>query len=193
MRRPRFSNSQPRLRAGMTPSVIAEIGARGRVVGLVALRAVARIATALLHDSDVGTGVVIGVIGVIVGPIIIRARRSRRRNWPRVRRRSPHRRQRRGRNCADGSGRHASFRRHSRRCGCRPRFRGRRRPAKPRRNSLPARLGRSLLPLPANPCACRHRSRRTCAPPPPPMRMPPPMPATAADTSAAAARPPRSA
>src|SRR6478735_5446119 len=71
MRRPRFSNSQPRLRAGMTPSVIAEIGARGRVPGLVALRAVARIATALLHYSDVGAGVVIGVIGVIVGPIII--------------------------------------------------------------------------------------------------------------------------
>src|SRR6185312_1040202 len=65
------SNSQQRLRAGMPLSVITEIGARRRVPGFVALRAIARIASALLHDCNLRTSIVVGIVGVIVGPIVI--------------------------------------------------------------------------------------------------------------------------
>ena len=63
-RRFRSQNAQP-LRAGMPLAVIAEEGARGRVIGFVALRAIARVAAALDH-GDLGTGSIAGVVAVIV-------------------------------------------------------------------------------------------------------------------------------
>src|SRR5438876_8590748 len=64
------------LRAGMPQAIEAEIRSRGRIVGPVALRAVARIGALVRHDRDGGAFIIaVVVVSVVVAwaVIIIRA------------------------------------------------------------------------------------------------------------------------
>src|SRR5690242_18284975 len=58
------------LRAGVPLAVIAKIGSRSRVVGLVALRAIGRIIAATGNRCDGGAVVVVAVV-VIVGVAVV--------------------------------------------------------------------------------------------------------------------------
>src|SRR5216683_319411 len=77
MRRPRIRKSHMRLRTGVSQTIIAEIGPRRRIVGLVGLHAVSDIVTADGSRGHRNNGAVVIVLVIIVAlrvvarPIIV--------------------------------------------------------------------------------------------------------------------------
>src|SRR5216684_2653096 len=66
MRRPRIRKSHMRLRTGVSQTIIAEIGPRRRIVGLVGLHAVSDIVTADGSRGHRNNGAVVIVLVIIV-------------------------------------------------------------------------------------------------------------------------------